>query len=76
MEPNHAAIPSSNGPGGPKGYPANSDLPAGTGGIQVLLAGTDWGNDNVTRHETHHVLGDNWNSNRDEDWIGVDLSRT
>ena len=21
----------------------------------------------------HHVLGDNWNSNRDEDWIGVDL---
>ena len=21
----------------------------------------------------HHVLGDNWNSDRDEDWIGVDL---
>ena len=59
--------------GGPKGYPANSDLPAGTGGRQVLLAGTDWGNDNVTRPEMHHVLGDNWNSNRDEDWIGVDL---
>ena len=59
--------------GGPKGYPANSDLPAGTGGRQVLLSGTDWGNDNVTRPEMHHVLGDNWNSNRDEDWIGVDL---
>ena len=59
--------------GGPKGYPANSDLPAGTGGRQVLLAGTDWGNNNVTRPEMHHVLGDNWNSDRDEDWIGVDL---
>ena len=59
--------------GGPKGYPANSDLPAGIGGRQVLLAGTDWGNDNVTRPEMHHVLGDNWNSDRDEDWIGVDL---
>ena len=23
----------------------------------------------------HHVLGDNWNSNRDEDWIGVDLEQ-
>ena len=21
----------------------------------------------------HHILGDNWDSNRDEDWIGVDL---
>ena len=61
--------------GGPKGYPANSDLPAGTGGRQVLLAGTDWGNDNVTRPEMHHVLGDNWNSDRDEDWIGVDLEQ-
>ena len=59
--------------GGPKGYPANSDLPAGTGGRQALLTGTDWGNDNITRPEMHHVLGDNWNSNRDEDWIGVDL---
>ena len=59
--------------GGPKGYPANSDLPAGIGGRQVLLTGTDWGNDNITRPEMHHVLGDNWNSNRDEDWIGVDL---
>ena len=59
--------------GGPKGYPKNSDLPAGTGGRQVLLAGTDWGNDNITRPEIHHVLGDNWNSDRDEDWIGVDL---
>ena len=59
--------------GGPKGYPHNSDLPAGTGGRQVLLAGIDYGNNNVSRPEMHHVLGDNWNSNRDEDWIGVDL---
>ena len=59
--------------GGPKGYPQGSDLPAGIGGRQVLLTGTDWGNDNITRPEMHHVLGDNWNSNRDEDWIGVDL---
>ena len=59
--------------GGPKGYPANSDLPAGIGGRQVLLTGTDWGNNNVTRPEMHHVLGDNWDSNRDVDWIGVDL---
>ncbi len=35
--------------GGPKGYPQGSDLPAGTGGRQVLLAGTDWGNDNITQ---------------------------
>ena len=61
--------------GGPEGYPAHSDLPAGTGGRQVLLAGTDWGNNNVTRPELHHVLGDNWDSNPDEDWIGVDLER-
>ena len=61
--------------GGPKGYPHNSDLPAGIGGRQVLLAGTDWGNNNVTRPEMHHVLGDNWNSDRDEDWIGVDLEQ-
>ena len=61
--------------GGPKGYPAGSDLPAGTGGRQVLLTGTDWGNDNVTRPEMHHVLGDNWDSDRDEDWIGVDLEQ-
>ena len=61
--------------GGPKGYPANSDLPAGIGGRQVLLTGTDWGNDNITRPEMHHVLGDNWDSNRDEDWIGVDLEQ-
>ena len=53
--------------------PADSDLPAGTGGRQVLLAGTDWGNNNVTRPELHHVLGDNWDSNPDEDWFGVDL---
>ena len=59
--------------GGPLGYPKGSDLPAGTGGRQVLLTGTDWGNNNVTRPEMHHVLGDNWDSNRDEDWIGVDL---
>ena len=59
--------------GGPKGYPQNSDLPAGIGGRQVLLTGTDWGNNNVTRPEMHHVLGDNWDSNRDVDWIGVDL---
>ena len=59
--------------GGPLGYPKGSDLPAGTGGRQVLLTGTDWGNNNVTRPEMHHVLGDNWNSDRDEDWIGVDL---
>ena len=59
--------------GGPKGYPANSDLPAGTGGRQVLLAGTDWGNNNISLPEMHHVLGDNWDSNRDVDWIGVDL---
>ena len=61
--------------GGPLGYPASSDLPAGTGGRQVLLTGTDWGNNNVTRPEMHHVLGDNWDSNRDEDWIGVDLEQ-
>ena len=61
--------------GGPEGYPAGSDLPAGTGGRQVLLAGTDWGNNNVTRPEIHHVLGDNWDSNPDEDWIGVDLQQ-
>ena len=59
--------------GGPEGYPQGSDLPAGIGGRQVLLTGTDWGNDNVTRPEIHHVLGDNWDSNQDEDWIGVDL---
>ena len=61
--------------GGPEGYPAGSDLPAGTGGRQVLLAGTDWGNNNVTRPEIHHVLGDNWDSNPDEDWFGVDLEQ-
>ena len=61
--------------GGPLGYPKGSDLPAGTGGRQVLLTGTDWGNNNVTRPEMHHVLGDNWDSNRDEDWIGVDLQQ-
>ena len=61
--------------GGPKGYPKGSDLPAGIGGRQVLLTGTDWGNNNVTRPEMHHVLGDNWDSNRDEDWIGVDLEQ-
>ena len=59
--------------GGPLGYPKGSDLPAGIGGRQVLLTGTDWGNNNVTRPEMHHVLGDNWSSDRDEDWIGVDL---
>ena len=59
--------------GGPEGYPEGSDLPAGIGGRQVLRTGTDWGNNNVTRPEIHHVLGDNWNSDRDEDWIGVDL---
>ena len=41
----------------------------------MLLAGTDWGNNNVTRPELHHVLGDNWDSNPDEDWIGVDLEQ-
>ena len=61
--------------GGPLGYPKGSDLPAGTGGRQILLTGTDWGNNNVTRPEMHHVLGDNWNSDRDEDWIGVDLEQ-
>ena len=61
--------------GGPLGYPKGSDLPAGIGGRQVLLTGTDWGNNNVTRPEMHHVLGDNWNSDRDEDWIGVDLEQ-
>ena len=61
--------------GGPLGYPKGSDLPAGIDGRQVLLTGTDWGNNNVTRPEMHHVLGDNWNSNRDEDWIGVDLEQ-
>ena len=62
--------------GGPLGYPKGSDLPAGIGGRQVLLTGTDWGNDNVTRPEMHHVLGDNWNPDRDEDWIGVDLEQS
>ena len=61
--------------GGPEGYPADSDLPAGTGGRQVLLAGTDRGNNYVTRPELHHVLGDNWDSNPDEDWFGVDLEQ-
>ena len=61
--------------GGPLGYPKGSDLPAGIGGRQVLLTGTDWGNNNITRPEMHHVLGDNWNSDRDEDWIGVDLEQ-
>ena len=61
--------------GGPLGYPKGSDLPAGIGGRQVLLTGTDWGNNNITRPEMHHVLGDNWDSNRDEDWIGVDLQQ-
>ena len=61
--------------GGPLGYPKGSDLPAGIGGRQVLLTGTDWGNNNVTRPEMHHVLGDNWNSDRDEDWVGVDLEQ-
>ena len=61
--------------GGPEGYPADSDLPAGTGGRQVLLTGTDWGNDNITRPEMHHVLGDDWDSVQDEDWIGVDLEQ-
>ena len=61
--------------GGPNGYPQGSDLPAGIGGRQVLLTGTDWGNDNITRPEMHHVLGDNWDSDRDEDWIGVDLEQ-
>ena len=35
--------------GGPLGYPTGSDLPAGIGGRQVLLTGTDWGNNNVTQ---------------------------
>ena len=61
--------------GGPEGYPANSDLPDGIGGRQVLLTGTDWGNDNITRPEMHHVLGDDWDSVQDEDWIGVDLEQ-
>ena len=61
--------------GGPEGYPQGSDLPAGIGGRQVLLTGTDWGNNNVTRPEIHHVLGDNRDSNPDEDWIGVDLEQ-
>ena len=61
--------------GGPEGYPQGSDLPAGIGGRQVLRTGTDWGNNNVTRPEIHHVLGDNWDSNPDEDWIGVDLQQ-
>ena len=60
--------------GGPKGYPADSDLPAETGGRQVLLAGTEYSN-YISRPEMHHVLGDNWDSNPDEDWIGVDLQQ-
>ncbi len=60
--------------GGPEGYPAHSDLPAGTGGRHVLLAGTEYSNF-VSRPELHHVLGDNWDSNPDEDWIGVDLQQ-
>ena len=56
------------------GYPHRAPTcPLESGGRQVLLTGTDWGNNNITRPEMHHVLGDNWNSNRDEDWIGVDL---
>ena len=61
--------------GGPEGYPAGSDLLAETGGRQVLRAGTDWGNNNVTRPEIHHVLGDNWDPDEDEDWIGIDLDQ-
>ena len=60
--------------GGPKGYPENSDLPAGTGGRQVLLAGTH-NSSYVSRPELHHVLGDNWDSNPDEDWFAVDLQQ-
>ena len=29
----------------------------------------------MTRPELHHVLGDNWDSDPDEDWIGVDLEQ-
>ena len=66
--------------GGPEGYPAGSDLPAGIGGRQVLRTGIDYGNGNVSRPKMHHVLGDNWDSNHDEDWIdedwiGVDLQQ-
>ena len=60
--------------GGPKGYPAGSDLPAGIGGRQILLAGTEY-LDYISRPEMHHVLGDNWDSDRDEDWIGIDLEQ-
>ena len=62
--------------GGPEGYPADSDLPAGTSGRQVLYIGTEYSN-YVSRPELHHVLGDNWDSdsNPDEDWFGVDLQQ-
>ncbi len=59
--------------GGPNGYP-NFDLPAGTGGRHVLYIGTEY-SDYVSRTELHHVLGDNWDSDPDEDWFGVDLQQ-
>ena len=62
--------------GGPLGYPKGSDLPAGIGGRQVLLSRHRLGQqqrDHDPRCTT--CSGDNWNSDRDEDWIGVDLEQ-
>ena len=58
----------------PQGIPPQL-RPAGRNGrIQILLAGTH-NSSYVSRPEMHHVLGDNWDSNRNEDWIGVDLEQ-
>ena len=42
--------------------------------VGIGVAGTEYSNF-VSRPELHHVLGDNWDSNPDEDWIGVDLQQ-
>ena len=58
----------------PQGIPPQL-RPAGRNGrIQILLAGTH-NSSYVSRPEMHHVLGDNWDSNRDEDWIGAHLEQ-
>ena len=60
----------------PRGLPRPAPTcPPERASSQVLLAGTEWGSNYVSRPELHHVLGDNWDSNPDEDWIGVDLQQ-
>ena len=59
----------------PQGYPADSDLPAGTGGRQVLLAGTDLGQQQRNTTGTTPRSRRHLDSNPDEDWFGVDLEQ-